>query len=418
MARPKKVVAQRDDWQQIEEIQLTDGTRAVKWHNIISGEEAILREGKHPFDSPNAVALPTAKVTAFPVTESSDESEDEEPEDSPTERVAAMLAKVRDKEKSLLRVKKFQQDGSLAWCADYTAEAFEQQGYDGLRRDFGAGKYELALYATNPATRKFSRYGYEIVTIMPAPKGEGEHKEGADVNALAPVLEKLVARIEAIEQKPAPDPMQNLSGVLALVKSMREAFGLNEQRQPQHSTADALKEVAAMLQITKQIREEIEPPPPPDTSLAGVGIEALKVIGQIAGAKSEPETPMPTVAIPPQLSENAANVAVSNPGAKMVPMNPQDARMIETPEMQAFREAISGLNTFARFGAPAASIAEMIYEKAPDEVLTMLIEREDWFEQIKALAPEVGQHEAWYREVHRELLAIWKEAQETPEPEK
>lgn len=396
MARARKTV-KREDWQPIEEVALTDGGRAVRWSNIVTGEEATLREGNHPFDNPNAVAL----RPAFPVESVQPETEEaDEPDETPTDRVAALLSKAAGKEKAVLKVKRYQDDGSLAWCADLTPEQFEATGYEGIRRDFGAGKYELTLYATNPATRKFSRYGYEVITLLPIAKKE----EPAAVSAIAPVLEKLAERIEKIEAKPAPDPMQQMQMIFAMMAQMREAFGLN-QAPKQQSTAEVLKEIMGFFDVAKQIREEIEPTPP-DTSLAGVGLEALKVIGQIV---SKPDTgaPIPSVSIPQQLAQ-------SQPQPQPQPQS-EDNMQPNSPEMTVFREAITALNAFARFNADPQTIAEMIFEKAPDEVLDLLIKSPDWFEQLKAHAPGVIPFEAWYRKVHEALVVIWQEENSPPE---
>lgn len=431
MARAKKEAPRREDWQPIESVELTDGSKAIKWSNIVTGEEAMLREGNHPFDNPNSNVR-----QVFPIAAVSAESEPEEiesdSEETPTDRVAAMLSKVAGKERAVLKVKRFQDDGTLAWCADLTPEQFEQTGYEGIRRDFGSGKYELTLYATNPATRKFSRYGYEVITLLAASK---ETVPASD--ALLPVLNKLVERIEKLESKPAPDPMQQMQMTLGLMAQMREALGLNHPPQQQQGMGQAIKEIASLLQITKQIREEIEPPPPPDTSLESVGLEALKVIGQMVAQKPDSGVPIPNVAIPPQLSiEQAALAVAKGTDANLLrhslpsmperkdPIDPQppgetmsasQTAVGTSPEMLAFQEAITGLNAFARFNANPQTIAEMIFEQAPDEVLDLLTKSEDWFEQVKSFAPSVAEHEAWYRKVHAALLKIWQEENSPPD---
>jgi hypothetical protein len=402
MATRKRYTPQRADWQLVESFQLTDGSEASKWMNIVTGEEATLRAGKHPFDNLNAATPPqTLPVTVAP-TESTEEQDSEpEPEETPADRVAAMLARAHGKERATLKIKKFQTDGSLAWCADYTPEQFEETSYDGIRRDFGPGKYELTLYAKNPATKKYARYGYEIVTILPAPKDESQR--AGDDSRLIGLLEKLTERIERIESKPAPDPMQNMASVLALAKEMREAFGLNVP-QPQHqSPISTLKEVAAFMQIAKQLREEIEPAPK-DESLAGVGLEALKVIGQMVGSKVNESAAMPTIEPPPALLENP------QPQPLLQQSQPQpQPQPTESPEMIAFKQAISILNGMAIFNVDPEFAAEQIYEKAPDEILALLFERADWFEQVRALAPEVTPYESFYRAVHAKLREIYDE---------
>lgn len=412
MARTKAVKeVKRDDWQPLEEIALTDGTRAVKWTNILTGEEATLREGKHPFDNPNAVESRSVFPVAHVVTGTADEADDSEDETS-TDRVAALLSKAAGKERAVLKVKRFQEDGTLAWCADMTPEQFESTGYEGIRRDFGAGKYEITLYATNPGTRKFSRYGYEVITLLPIAKKEEPAAAASVVAPIVPLLEKLAERIEKIEAKPAIDPTQQMQTMLAMMVQMREAFGLNQPAQKQQTTSEVLKEIMGFFDVAKQIREEIEPTPP-DTSLAGVGLEALKVIGQIVGQKQDSGNPIPSVAIPPQLSIEQAALAAASQNQQ--PSAQGDNVKENSPEMAVFQEAITGLNAFARFNADPQMVAEMIFEKAPDEVLDLLVKNADWFEQIRAFAPSVAPFEAWYRKVHSALLEIWREENSPPE---
>ena len=57
MARKPAYKPQRKDWTEIDRVELVDGSTVVKWHNVMTSEESTLREGVHPMDNPNSIAL-------------------------------------------------------------------------------------------------------------------------------------------------------------------------------------------------------------------------------------------------------------------------------------------------------------------------------------------------------------------------
>lgn len=421
MANRKKIVQARDDWSPVETIPLTNGQgNAIKWLNLVSGHEATVRDGVHPMDNPNSI-LPSKIngaaggqaliLAAPPPSQSPDETEDDdEPiEETAADRVAAMFERVRGAERAIVKVKKYKEDKSLVLCDELSPEQFEQIGYLGVRKRFGAGKYRIELYASNPKTGRFSLYGVDETELMPLPREE------QITGTSDPVLQKVLERLERIETTPRVDPFTQMTQMLGMMKLFREAMGTERQNDPMRN----MRELIDMVSGIKTLREEIEPPAPPDTSLAGLGMEAMKMIGQAMAQRNgaAPDSLMPHVAVPPSLAMTATQ-APTNPlqpnghAAMTTEQNPQS-----NDELIAMNDAIAALNTMARFGTEAEFAASMIYQQAPDEVMELL-QLPDWFERICQLAPTCKPFEAWYRKTHAEVLRILAEENEDTPPAK
>jgi hypothetical protein len=265
----RKDAARPDDWAAIETFDLADGSgrKAVKWQNVVTGEEATLAEGKHPFSNPNAI-----QVVAASGADSDDEPEsDPTPQDEETavDRVAVLLESAGSAARAEVKIYRVKGDGAESWCMSQKPEEFEQGGIEAIARKFGPGRYRIILYATHPTNNKFVRRGATYVEIDPAANASPTTAPvtGAD-SALIHLLTKMNERLDRIELS-KPDPTAQMAATFALMKDMREAMGISNQPAQSQSPVNAVKELAATLAVMKQIREEIEPPaPPPDAPAA------------------------------------------------------------------------------------------------------------------------------------------------------
>jgi hypothetical protein len=393
MARPRKI-PRPDDWVAGETIELTDGTRAVQWHNVVTGESATLREGLHPFQNPNAIVAAPAPALVEKEDEPEDEPEDEE---SAADKISILMRGFRgDEGRAEVKIWRIKPDGSESYCGSPTAENFLAESYDLIRRSWGAGKYRLILYATNPQTKKFARRGMQIIEIEDEKPSASLPVIGSETSSIAPLLEKLIQRIEKLEEKPKESPEENFAKMLMLMKTMREAIGVPVQPP---STSSTIKELAETFGLLRQIRAEIEPPPEPSDPLAATLPKLLEIVQHATMNKQE--TVLPTVSVPVQLQQPVQQpIPQSNPAPS--PQQPQDE------EMMKVQLAISILNSRAKANQDVEESAEQVLDYAPDELLALL-ERPDWWDTLSAAFPALTPHRDWYTRLRDRVLAMLQE---------
>lgn len=419
---PKKKPARRDDWHPVGDANLDNGAHAVAWMNLVSGEKATLLEGVHPMDNPNAIVpvngngngavpLALAALEAEP-----DDLEDEE--ETAADRVAVLLSKAKGKDRAVVKIYKANEAGVFAWCDEMSPEQFESFGNKGIAKRFGAGKYQVLLYASNPDTGKFSRFGRDEFDVMPSL--DLNENQNTALGALAPVLEKILERVSApaTPATPPPDPMAQMSQMLGMMKLMREAMGMDHAPRAEKSPLASMRELIEMVGGIKTLRAEIEPPAPPDDSLVGMGRDLINLVG-VNLMKNQPQpVAVPTVAMPAALSApiapsvTEAALAAANQSHINHPIvsplqqpnpEPMPARAPD-PAQKAISDAVAGLNMMAQLGASVENAASLVYENAPDDVIDLLQES-DWFERLCTIAPQLKPYETWYREVHRLVIA-------------
>ena len=402
MANRKQSRPRRDDWAEGEKMELADGREAVEWHNVMTGARVTMLPGVHPMDNQNALApapqMPAQLAVNVNASDDDENDGDIDDEDSPADRVAALLSGATGSERADVHIYRIKGDGTEAHCAKIPAHEFADGSYELIRARFGAGKFRLTLYATRPNSSAYVRRASQIIEIEPV----REQPTQAASSELVTLLQRMNDRLDRVEQA-NNNPLAQLAPMLALMKDMREAMGLNQpapQPQPQHSFASSIKEMMMAIEAMKTIRKEIEPPAPADddgmtslAKLAGGVIEIVKANQPNANA-----VVMPTVTVPAQLSAPAPQpVAVDNPGTD------------EDEEMRAaFNLAMMTLNAKAKKNGDTNEAAELVYEHAPDDIIELL-KTPQWFDALSQAYPAASPYRDWYSRVRAAVLKMLAE---------
>lgn len=339
-------------------------------------------------------------------------------EDTPADRVFAMLDAARDAERATVKLFRVLGPGKFGWCDDYTIDDFEAGGFAMIRDKWGPGEYEIRLYAIRPSDNRFGVRAKPRVTIVDDGREIAKNSASPAVDpAMREMLSQMAATqnrmLEALANR--PDPMAQMQTVIAVAGAMRQAFGIGEQSQQKSSIAEVVQAVREL----RSVSEEINPPKPaaeddsdnPMKLLPGV----LDVIGKIAGQQSpqpQPQAYFPPVALPQSVG-NASSTPVAN--AVSLPVaNPSDPAVSEIPtpndeEMNAlqlilFRGYIGKLCGMSASGNIDAA-ANYALDKMPDEAIDIL-ETDNWFDALAQFYPPAVAHRVWLEQVRAKVVAM------------
>lgn len=393
MARKPRVAPRRDDWHG-EPFELADGAPAVLWRNIVTGEQATLREGVHPLDNQNAIT-----VLPPPDADEPDDGSEDEPEFTAADRVTAMLRGISETPdgKASVKVYKVREDSkTLVWCADYTPTAFEEGSLEMIRSQWGAGRYEIRVYGQRRTK------GWGVLAAERLEISEPLQNPVAPIvdSGLASVLAKMNEKIDALAAAPRIDPSEQIKQTLGLVAAMRDAFGSNQPPPAPQSSVSMIKELMTTIHAMKAIRAEIEPPEVPDDPLAASLPKILELIGA-ASRQSEPH-PFPAVAVPNSMQNPVALAAPALPSENQKPAANETG---EDSMIIAFKSAVALLNLKAASNGDIEEAAELVYENAPDDLFEIL-RAENWFDALAQVAPAIVPFREWYTKLRDRVLAI------------
>lgn len=392
MARPRKIIEQ--EWQAMTEpLQLEDGTRAITWQHQGTGEQRIVPLGTHPLEQPNYQPMQLEEA--------------EEPiEETAVDRVSAMLKLAGDADRADLKVYRVK-EGQLEYCAQYKPEQFEEGSFELLRRRFGAGDYEIRLYAADPVTR---RYGVRNRTRLKIADDRGAPEEAAGLpNGMSQVLgaiadgqRQMLEALVQMKQTPQKDPMEEMTKMLSMMTMMREAMGLNNQSQQKSSIGeivDAIKELKAASSIIDNEKDDEDNP--------------MKMLPQVlelvkAGVIQQPQAPqplgamIPPVALPPDLSPQQVH---AQPEA-------------EEDDPQNLRGLLAQLLAHRGMENDIPAAAMYIYNEMPDDIVEIMFSSV-WWIALSAAAPEVKPHKEWLQNVRMVAIELFNQAeQDEGEPQK
>jgi hypothetical protein len=388
MARPRKAVEQ--EWQAMTEpLALEDGSRAVTWQNQSTGETRIVPFGLHPEQQPNYQPMQI--------------EQQDEIEETALDRVSAMLRLASDADRADLKVYRIR-EGQLEYCAQYKPEQFEESSFELLRRRFGAGDYEIRLYAADPVTRRFSCRNRTRLKIADdkAPEETGlPSGMGQVLGAIADGQRQMLEALVQMKQTPAKDPMEEMTKMLSMMTMMREAMGLNQQSQQKSSIGeivDAIKELKAASSIIDNEKEDEDNP----MKLLPSVLELVK-----AGV-TQPQQPQPTLGVIPP---------VALPPDMIPPQQPQepeqgDAELEDDP--QNLRGLLQQLLAHRGQENDIPKAAMFIYEQMPDNIVEIMFSSV-WWLALSAAAPEVKPHKEWLKNVRTVAMQLFEEGESEPE---
>ncbi len=319
-------------------------------------------------------------------------AEDEEPEQTSADRVAGMLQGASGD--SLARVRVYRlKDGSLSYCKEYNCDQFEAGGLEMIRASFGAGNYEIRLYAKHPETGKFGIRARERIEIeadlSPTPVmlgGAPQAHNSEMAQLLTALLTEQRQMREALTQR--PDPMASLKETMGMMVMMREAMGVNTS--PQKSS---IMEAVEAVRMLRSVSEEFGPAEKDkEPGMMGMASEILSIVKQSTAQAPAPQS-LPQMA-PITLPSDMQQAPVPGP----VSDNQQDDDMI----LKLARD-MAKMVEMAKAGTDPEEAGVFVYENLPDEFLVDL-KADTWFPDLCKYAKEFSPYQDWLTKVRAVVL--------------
>ncbi len=340
---------------------------------------------------------------------------EDEPEETETDRVADLLSSVTNDNSAQVKVYRACTTG-MEYCATYTPAQFEAKDLDLIRESFGPGEYHIHLRGRLPSGRSgllrktMVRIAESSAPSAPVAASGGANGElGAILTAVLEGQQQTQALIAQIANN-RTDPMADMKNTLALMVTMREAFGMNANQPQQKSSigelADAMREMKA---LSGEFNGE--------KSDDGIGslVELAKPIMSMVGDSMKNRQQIPVIQVPP------ARAALPRPQqhpSQSPTQQPTTAAPAETDDdmslvlkAQLFyieTQAKLGTNTDGTINAESVEkTAHYLADKMPEEMLDIM-ETPTWFEFLthEKAAPSLAPYKVWVTAVRDRVIEI------------
>jgi len=389
-----------DPWGAVQTTTLDNGQPVTVWENASTGEQRVVPQGIHPAQQP------LAEVVRL-------EPDQEDIEETATDRVASILRRAHDSGGGQLRVYKIDK-GSLVWCETYTPEQFEAGDLPMLRDTFGPGDYELRLYGPHPVTSKYGVIAKTRVVIAQALKTAPDLRrdDSGLQQVLATIAEGQRAMLQALTERPQQkDPAEEMTKMLGLMVTMRQAMGIDAQPRSQ------ITEIVSAIRELREASDEINPDKETPDSLLGALPGVLEVVKAGMAQQQAQAQPMPLVELPPSI----ASAPVPQPPIQQLqpetnPQPDQEQQAVFNPLVILQLKAY--LRTLIKMAEDQKHIdagAQFVYDKLPDEIVE-LMNLDNWFDLLYEVAPGVEQHKAWLTKVRDQALTMFDQVDEDDDP--
>lgn len=393
MATRKKIITQdqKNDLWKIVGSELVNGVQMAVWTHE-DGHTRMIRNGLHPDDSYN---VPPA---AQNFTEQYDEVEPDI-EETATDRVATLLQQAAGQERAELNVYRIV-NGSREYCAKYLPEEFEEGTFELLRKNFGAGEYELRLYATHPESRKFVVRSSTRVKIA---QSQNSNESNALPNGLSQVLatiasgqQQMLNALVEMKQAPQKDQMEEMTKMLSMMTMMREAMGITNQRQEKSSIGEIVSAIKELKGAASELVPEKEKEP---DSLMSMLPKVLEMVS--AGQQAQAQ------AIPMQIPSVQMPQSFEQPVQQNAPDQENDVNFMTMVKLKGY---LTSLTNLAAKNETIEIGAKYVYDNLPDDLIE-LMELPNWFELLSGVTPEVKKHEDWLKKVRDSALKLFDDAE-------
>ncbi len=120
--------------------------------------------------------------------------EDDEAEETPADRVRAVLDMVRDSERAEVKLFRVTGPNQYGWCEDYSIEQFEAGGFGMIRDNWGPGEYEIRLYSVHPVHNRFMVRAKPRIKIEANPNAK---PAAPAAPAVDPAMREMLAQMAA-----------------------------------------------------------------------------------------------------------------------------------------------------------------------------------------------------------------------------
>lgn len=395
----------QDPWQNTGTTKLLKGVQVTQWVNSETGESVWIQPGMHPED--HQIAAQNVDY----INEVTDELE--EVEETASDRVMTLLQNARGEGRAELNVYRIS-NGERQYCAKYKPEEFEEGSFELLRSNFGAGEYELRLYATDPRTNRFvvrSQTRIKIAESKAPAAGEGLPAGLAQVlGTIAQGQEQMLRALVDMKQTPQKDPMEEMTKMLSMMTMMREAMGLNvPQRQEKSSIGEIVSAIKELKGAAAEFTPEEKEPQdlmgmlPKVLDLVSAGQQAQQMQQQPPTYQAQPGAVLSPVTIPPEVA------AAHTPQQPLQTEQETDVNILTMMKLKGYLKTLTDM---AQSNKPVSEGAQFVYDKLPDDLIEIMA-LDNWFNLLSGVVAEVKPHEKWLREVRDAALALFDT--ETPE---
>lgn len=384
----------QDPWKNTGVTKLINGVMVTRWDNSEINESAWVQPGMHPEDHESD------PVEQKPQYINEVLHDLDEPEETPADRVMTLLQSARGEGRAELNVYRIT-NGERQYCAKYKPEDFEEGSFELLRSNFGAGEYELRLYATDPRTNRFVVRSQTRIKIAEskAPAPDALPAGLAQVlGTIASGQEQMLRALVEMKQAPAKDPMEEMTKMLSMMTMMREAMGLNV---PQSREKSSIGEIVSAIKELKGAAAEFTPEEKEPADLMGMLPKVLDMVSagqqqQAAQIAAQPAY-IPPVAMPASLQ----------PAPQTQTQTQTEGDDVNLMTMIKLKGYLKSLTDMAAAGKPISEGAQFVYDKLPDDLIEIMA-LENWFDLLSGVAPETKAHEQWLKEVRDAALAMFE----------
>lgn len=413
--RPRKFPA--DPWQIVETGQLEGGQPVAIWENTASQERRVVPQGTHPAQQP----LADGDVTI-----------DEVVDDTPENRILAMMEAAKENN-TTLRLYRTERTGKLSWIEDFTPGEWEEGGERMVRENYGPGDYEVRFWqrgVRSPLKGKLQLHiagpRHRDAPPLPPPPPQQDNALAA---ILASIAENQRTMLQAITERPAPpDPTAEMTKMLSLMVTMRQAMGIDQQPRSQ------IGEIVSAIRELREASEEISPPKeeqgllgqlPRVLDMVQTGMQAQQ---QTQAMPQVHQATIPTIQLPesiavaPPLETTSAAAAPSSAASAPVaraqlravpptPTPPKENAVFNPLSILQLRAYLKTLLKMAERQEPVEKAAQFVYDKAPDEILDIMA-LESWQDLLEEVAPEAKEHRVFLKLVRERALAMFDEEED------
>ena len=400
---PVPEIESDDPWRQVSEpLEMQNGVMAIHWRNQETNQTRIVPAGVHPDDQ----ALESFALQA---------PETQQEEETATDRVAALLQIAGGADRAEIKVYRMNA-GQMEYCQGFKPTEFEDGNFDMLRDRFGAGEYQIRLYAEHPIHKKMGVRNSVKIKIA---ENRMDTTTGGLGSGMAQVLQtiaqgqqQMLEALVSIKQAPPKDSMEEMSKMLTMMATMREAMGMN---QPQGREKSSIGEIVSAIRELRGAADEIAPQDKEPDGLMSVLPKMLELVskGQESQQASQQMAQFPPVQLPPSFQAPAQPEPQEQPQAQPVTQEESDMKMFTAIKLKSYLKTLIDL---AVKKTPVTTAAEFVYEKIPDELIEIMA-LENWFDLLSFVAPDVKDHKEWLQQVRDTALAMFEEA-ETEQPKK
>ena len=400
---PVPEIESDDPWRQVSEpLEMQNGVMAIHWRNQETNQTRIVPAGVHPDDQ----ALESFALQA---------PETQQEEETATDRVAALLQIAGGADRAEIKVYRMNA-GQMEYCQGFKPTEFEDGNFDMLRDRFGAGEYQIRLYAEHPIHKKMGVRNSVKIKIA---ENRMDTTTGGLGSGMAQVLQtiaqgqqQMLEALVSIKSAPPKDSMEEMGKMLTMMATMREAMGMN---QAQGREKSSIGEIVSAIRELRGAADEISPQDKEPDGLMSVLPKMLELVskGQESQQASQQMTQFPPVQLPPSFQAPAQPEPQEQAPAAPQTQEESDMKMFTAIKLKSYLKTLIDL---AVKKTPITTAAEFVYEKIPDELIEIMA-LENWFDLLSFVAPDVKDHKEWLQQVRDTALAMFEEA-ETEQPKK